>query len=129
MNPVATAAELQKVRSLPRAFVFLWVGWAIQARHSEIAVRELLTAWATEQPGCPAPAFRADLSDQQGEVWEAVRGWLRAQGQPVDPLTFGGYGALLWLRAGSVVASVPNAASVEQSTLVAATRRAFDCLA
>ena len=127
MKPIANPADLEEARSLPRAFVFLWVIWAKQARHSAAAVQEMEASWAADHPDCPAPVFCADLSDQKGDVWESVREWLRSEGLPVDLLTFGGNGALLWVRSGSVIASVPYAAGVEPGKLLAATRRIFQC--
>jgi len=125
MKPIANALDLDDARSQPQAFVFIWVNWAGQARQSEIVVRQLVDSWGTDHPECPAPAYRADLSDQEGEVWEAVRDWLRAEGRPVDQLAFGGGGALLLVRAGSIVLAVPYAAGIESRKLMAATASAF----
>jgi hypothetical protein len=127
MNPITTAQDLEELRSLPRAIVFMYVNWAIQARHSDAAVRDFVTAWASTEPDYSIPVYRVDLSDQEGEVWTTIRKWLKEEGQPYDQLTYGGYGALLWIRWGAVVASVPYVAVVESAKLVAVTRSSFEC--
>src|SRR5262245_39411297 len=127
MKPVTTIHDLEEVRSLPRAFVFIYVIWAGQARHSDTAFRDFVATWDSTEPECPVPAYRVDLSDQEGEVWTSIREWLREQGQPFDQLTYGGYGALLWVRSGAVVASVPYVAVVERAKLVAVSKSIFGC--
>jgi hypothetical protein len=127
MKLILTAQDLEEVRVLPRAFVFIYVNWASQARFSEAAFRDFVSAWASAEPEFPIPTYRVDLSEQEGEVWEAIRKWLREEGQPYDSLTYGGYGALLWVRSGSVGASVPYIAVVERRKLVAVTRSIFGC--
>jgi hypothetical protein len=127
MKPITTAHDLDELRSLPRAFVFIYVNWAIQARHSDAAFRDFVTAWDSTEPDCSIPVYRVDLSDQAGEVWTTLRKWLREEGQPYDQLTYGGYGALLWIRSGAVIASVPYVAVVERAKLVAATKSIFEC--
>ena len=127
MKPIITAHDLEEVRSLPRAFVFIYVNWAIQARHSDIAFRDFVAAWALTKPDCSIPVYRVDLSDQEGEVWKCIRNWLREEDQPYDQLTYGGSGALLWIRSGAVVASVPYVAAVERAKLMAVTKSIFEC--
>jgi hypothetical protein len=129
MKPITTAHDLEEVRSRPRALVFIYVNWAIQARHSDAAFRDFVAAWASTEPDCSVPVYHVDLSDQEGEVWTTIRKWLRDEGQPYDQLTYGGYGALLWIRTGAVVASVPYVAVVERSKLVAVTKSIFECRA
>jgi hypothetical protein len=104
MESITSVHDLDEARSQPRAFVFLYVNWAIQARHSIIVVRKFLEAWQAARPTSPIPAYLVDLSDQTGEVWEAVRAWIRLEGEPVDRLTYGGYGSLLWVTSGSITA-------------------------
>jgi hypothetical protein len=126
MKPITTAHDLEEVRTLPWAFVFIYVNWAIQARHSDATFRDFVTAWAAAEPDCLIPVYRTDLSDQEGEVWTAIRKWLAAEGQAYDPLTYGGCGALLWVRSGTVVMSIPYVAAVERAKLVAVTKSVFE---
>lgn len=102
MKAITSKDDLQEARSAPRALVFLWVNWAVRARQSEAAMNKLLESWQRTFPQHPISVYRADLSDQEGEVWDAIRAWLETEGRPVDPLTFGGYGALLWMIAGKI---------------------------
>jgi hypothetical protein len=126
MKPITTAHDLEEVRSLPRALIFIYVNWAIQARQSETAFRNFVGTWSSTEPECSVPAYRVDLSDQEGEVWRAIREWLREEGQPFNELTYGGYGALLWVCSGAVVASVPYVAVVERAKLLAVTKSIFE---
>jgi hypothetical protein len=127
MKPITTAYDLEEARSQPRAFVFIYVNWAIQARHSDTAFRDFVAAWTSTEPDCSIPVYRVDLSNQEGEVWTNIRTWLREENQPHDQLTYGGYGALLWIRSGAVVTSVPYVAAVERGKLMAITKSTLGC--
>jgi hypothetical protein len=89
--------------SQPRAFLFLWVNWAIQALSSRRVVEKAITAWQSEYPHEPVPFYVVDVSDQSGEIWDALAEWLTAEGCPAGHLMMSGSGPLLWLRAGHVV--------------------------
>jgi hypothetical protein len=127
VKEIAGQSDLEEARSQPRSFVFLWVNWATRARLSEEVVRTLVESWNSTHPELPAPVYRADLSKQSGEVWESIREWLRSEGKSVNELTYGGYGALLWLKSGSVAAAAPFAAAMDYADLLSATRALFVC--
>jgi hypothetical protein len=122
---VASAADLDVVRSLPRALVFIYVNWAIQARRSDAACRDFLARLQREYPTDEIPVYRVDLSEQEGEVWVGIRKWLKEVGRPHDWLSCGGYGAMLWVREGTVAAHVPYLAEIECYQLTARTRDVF----
>jgi hypothetical protein len=126
MKLVASAADLNEVRSLPRALVFIYVNWAIQARHSDAACRDFLANLQRDYPTEDIPLYRVDLSEQEGEVWAGIRKWLKEEGQPHDWLSYGGYGAMLWVRVGTVAAYVPYFAEIECHKLMAMTRGVFE---
>ncbi len=126
MKLIASAADLDEVRSLPRALVFIYVNWAVQARHSDAACREYLAKLQREHPSEEIPAYRMDLSEQEGDVWLGLRKWLKDEGQPHDWLSYGGYGAMLWIRSGAVAAYVPYPAEIECNKLMAMTRGVFE---
>jgi hypothetical protein len=126
MKLIASAADVDEVRSLPRALVFIYVNWAIQARHSDTACRDFLATLQREYPGEEIPVYRVDLSEQEGEVWVGIRKWLKEEGQPHDWLSYGGYGAMLWVRLGKVAAYVPHLAEIECRKLTAMTRGVFE---
>jgi hypothetical protein len=67
-----------------------------------------------------------DLSEQEGEVWIAIRKWLKEEGQPHDSLSYGGYGAMLWVCLGKIAAYVPYLAEIECHKLTAMTRGVFE---
>jgi hypothetical protein len=126
MKPIATANHLAEARSQDYALVFLWVVWASQARHSEAAVRKLLEWWQASHPERPISVYRADLSSQQGEAWTSIREWLSEAARPVDELMFGGNGASLWSRFGSIVAHEPNSGILADDRLQTITCHAFE---
>jgi hypothetical protein len=125
MKPIASAADLDEARSQPRAIVFIYVSWAIQARRSETACNEFLETLRREYPNEEIPIYRVDLTEQNGEVWDSVRNWLRKETWQESSLTYGGYGAMLWLRRGKVAVSKPYFASVGLDRAMAITREAF----
>ncbi|MBW3542031.1 MAG: hypothetical protein KY476_17315 [Planctomycetes bacterium] len=126
MKLIASAADLDEMRSLPRVLVFIYVSWAMQARRSDAACREFLADLQREYQCEEIPVCRVDLSDQEGEVWVGIRKWLKDDGQPHDCLSYGGYGAMLWVREGKVEAYVPYLAEVECGKLMAMTRGVFE---
>ncbi|VTS00331.1 unnamed protein product [Gemmata massiliana] len=125
MKRIAAISDLDEARAQSRALVFLWVNWAIHARKSLHKVRELTLHCEKIRPELVAPIYSADLSDQQGEIWDAVRNWIEAEGRPVDHLTFSGVGPLLWLRFGRILAHVPFAGHYELDQLLAVTSGVF----
>jgi hypothetical protein len=102
------------------------VNWAVQARHSEVALKRLLESCLRVFPDNPIPVYRANLSDQEGEVWDAIRAWLETENRPVDPLTYGGYGALIWMSAGKILMHTLFLAQIEASKLLSITRSVFE---
>lgn len=126
MKLIASVADLNELRSLPCAIVFIYVNWAMQARRSETACREFLAELHREYQNEEIPFYRVDLSDQEGEVWVGIRKWLKDEGQPHDELSYGGYGALLWVRLGVVAAYVPYLAEIERHKIMAMTQGVFE---
>ena len=81
---------------------------------------------STRYPGEEIPVYRVDLSEQEGEVWVGIRKWLKDERQPHDWLSYGGYGAMLWVLLGKVAAHVPYLAEIECYKLMAMTRGVFE---
>jgi len=117
--------DLDEIESAERAVVFLWVEWSMQARQSRAIVEQLVEDWNSKYLESAISAYMLDVSEQSGGYWDAVRGWLRAQLQAVDSLTYGGGGALVWVRCGIIVANSPFAAGAGPTTLLAETKRVF----
>ena len=126
MRLISSAANLDEVRTLPRTLVFIYVNWAFQARHSDATCRDFLASLQREYPDDEIPVCRVDLSEQEGEVWNGVRKWLSEEGQPHDYLSYGGYGAMLWVRLGKIAAYVPYLAEIECRKLIAMTSCVFE---
>lgn len=126
MNLFASAADLKEMRSLPRALVLIYVNWSMQAQRSDAACRRFLAELQHAYQSEDIPIYRVDLSDQEGELRVCIRKWLKDDGQPHDSLSYGGYGAMLWVRRGTVGAYVPYLAEVECDKLMAMTRGVFE---
>ena len=126
MKHIASTADLDELRSLPRALLFIYVNWAIQAQKSDVVCGTFLSALQRAYQTENIPVYRVDLSNQEGEVWIGIRKWLEDGGQPYDSLSYGGYGAMLWVRLGAVAAYVPYLAEIECDKLVAMTRSVFE---
>jgi hypothetical protein len=126
MNLIASATDLEEMRSLSRALVFIYVNWSMQARRSDAACRVFLAELQYEYQSEDIPVYRVDLSDQEGELWVGIRKWLKDEGKPHDSLSYGGYGAMLWVRRGTVGAYVPYLAEIECDKLMAMTRGVFE---
>jgi hypothetical protein len=126
MIPIANASDLRELLTQPRAFVFLAVIWAVHSRRSEQVARRLIEDSNSDQIASPIPAYRIDLSDQKGELWDAVHKWLRDEKQAVDQFTLGGYGSLLLIRSGRIVASVVYVADHDYGDMLELARTAFE---
>jgi hypothetical protein len=120
--PIRTKNDLAELLAQPRAFVFLWVYWAIHARLSQKVVGEVVESWNATNPDASAPCYIIDLSDQCGEIWDAVAEWLTGEGRTTERLMMCGVGPLLWVTAGHVVAEVLNPNQFGANKLIAATR-------
>lgn len=125
MKPIRDTREFAAALTQPRAFLFLWVNWAIQARRSRAVVDEVVASWNGEEPCQPVPCYMVDVSDQSGDVWDALAAWLTAEGRPAGHLMMSGVGPLLWVRSGRVVLHVLAPIHYGPSKLVAASRDAF----
>jgi hypothetical protein len=125
MKTIATLDDLKEVIRQPRALVFFYVMWAVQARLSKQRIAHLIDSW-NKDPSLYGIAYTVNLSEQRGDIWDSVRSWLRCQGMPVDPFTYGGNGALLWVRAGQVITYTGNAGEMDLKELNTITRRVFE---
>lgn len=125
VTPIWNKNELTAAVAQPRAFLFLWVTWSIAARTSRAVVDQVVTTWQAEHPERSAPCFLADVSDQCGELWDALAEWLAAEGRPAGQLLYAGSGPLLWVRSGHVVLHALAPLQVGPAKLAAASRSAF----
>lgn len=116
---IRTKEDVAKMASHERAFVFLWVNWAIHARHSQRVVEAVVEDWQNRQPELPASAYVADVSHQSGELWDALADWLEREGRPAGHLMMSGVGPLIWVRNGRVAAhAFPNQVGREKLAAV-----------
>lgn len=125
MTPIRDRNELIAALSQPRAFLFLWVNWAVHAMRSRAVVGEAVAAWQADHPDQSVPCYTADVSDQCGELWDALAEWLTAEGRPVGQLMMSGVGPLLWVRSGHVVLHVLAPLHYDAAKLAAVSRSVF----
>jgi hypothetical protein len=125
VTPIRDKSELAVALGQPRAFLFLWVNWAIHARRSRTVVEAVVAAWRSEHPEQPVSCYVVDVSDQCGELWDALAEWLTAEGCPAGSLMMSGAGPLLWVKSGRVVLHVLAPLQYGAAELAAAARSAF----
>jgi len=123
--PIGNRGELAAALEQPRAFLFLWVNWAIHAIHSRALVAKAIAAWQADHPGSPVPCYTVDVSDQCGDVWDALAEWLDKEGRPAGDLMMSGAGPLLWVQSGHVVLHVLAPLTYDAARLAAVTRSVF----
>ncbi|QDU19849.1 hypothetical protein [Urbifossiella limnaea] len=125
MTPIQHRSEFAAALAQPRAFLFLWVNWAVHAMHSRALVATAVAAWRAEHPDQLVPCYMADVSDQCGELWDALAEWLTAERRPAGQLMMSGAGPLLWLRSGHVVLHVPAPLQYDAARLAVVSRSVF----
>lgn len=70
--------------------------------------------------------MQIDLSEQAGEVWDAMLKWLESQKILDAPqLMYCGAGPLLWIRDGTIENVIMNPNSTTLDKLMAMTERSF----
>jgi phosphatidate phosphatase APP1 len=117
--------ELSAALAEPRAFLFLWVNWAIQAQSAHKVVDQFVTEWNSESPDLPIPSYIADVSEQCGELWDALAEWLTKENCPAGQLLMSGVGPILWTRSGRVMLHVLAPCAHERTMLITVTRSVF----
>jgi hypothetical protein len=125
VTPIRDKSDVAAALAQPRAFLFLWVNWAVHTRNSRLVVEEVVATWQSAHPEPPVPCYFVDVSDQAGEVWHALADWLKAEGRPAGNLLMGGSGPLLFVRSGHVVLHILAPLQYGTAKLVAASRSAF----
>src|SRR5262245_40784929 len=92
---------------------------------SRVLVAKAVAAWQADHPDQRAPCYIADVSDQCGEVWDALVEWLTAEGRPAGDLMLSGVGPLLWVRSGHVVLHVAAPRLCDANKLAAVSHSVF----
>ena len=101
MTPVYNQLELKAARSQPLAVIFLSVNWSVFSHQSRSNVEQSIALRQAEQS--PEAYYIADVSEQSGELWEALQEWLHADDVANDNVLRSGSGPVLWVRSGSVI--------------------------
>jgi uncharacterized protein (TIGR02996 family) len=123
VREVATPDDLREATRTERGVLFLGVSWSVQSYRSRAVVAEMVRAWLRGGPAAPVAFYRVDLSDQECAVWDGVAKWLAPPRVPAE--LWGGGGALVWVRRGTVCDHLVSAAGHGVEALVERTRRAF----
>jgi hypothetical protein len=117
---IASAEEFNSAVRRERLILHLDVEWAMQAIQSRPVIVKFKKKLETDAHYGDVVFRRVDCSEPEGPVWDAVAQWLHEQN--ADPsLMVGGYGAVVWVKSGKVVDSVPYAAGDGVDNLVART--------
>jgi len=125
----AKHSDLGKMRSLPQLILFMDNVNAIQGVQSRVVMRELVES-IRRGPQSKTIAFRRVVidSDGSGEILDAIEKWLSEQDAEVE-VVFSGYGAILWVRHGTVVDSVNYTYDAGTADVLSRTHRAFPATA
>jgi hypothetical protein len=123
MTPINSSRDLAQARSIPHAVIFFWVNWSISAVQSRVVVEQAKSLDRTLP--VPVPYFVVDVSDQHGEVWDALREWLQADDTATEHVVWAGSGALLWIRAGKVVYQMIDPMMHARADIAAISKKAF----
>jgi hypothetical protein len=114
MNEMRTKGDVLDAACQDRAFVFVWVDWSVHAQKARVVVERLFDTWHSRNRDLPVRCFLADLSEQEGEVWDAMKDWLEHEKRSVDLLMWSGIGPLLWVRDGRIaLQAAPNEVPLE----------------
>jgi squalene-hopene/tetraprenyl-beta-curcumene cyclase len=95
LQGIETDDEFNAILSAESAIVFVYVPWSGPARISQRVVEE----WITTHPPS-SPVYRVDPDDKS-----FVQEWMKRE-DPRNEWRFGGWGEVLWLKTGHIVAIV-----------------------
>ena len=103
--PIESVAEFEDALSRPAMVLFIWVNWSGQARDSERRFQSAYDRWCAIRSDEVVPAYRLDVSEQSGELWDHLANWLsrHVQREQVHTLMIGGVGSLLCWRDSAIV--------------------------
>lgn len=125
ISTVSSRRDLDEALRSRQLIIHIDVDWSMQAIESRPVVAELQLVLKNDKEFADLDFRRVDLTNQEGEVWDAVDTWISRQNVN-KMLMSSGNGALLWVRSGVVVDSVQSAKETGLQKAVARTRRAFD---
>lgn len=125
MTPIIDSNEFADALTQPKAILFLYVDWAVQARSARTHIDKVIASWKGDDSGEAVPVYVVDVSAQCGELWDAVAHWLTEQGCPVGQLMMSGVGPAVLVRFGHVIMHVNAPLQYEATTLKAAFQSAF----
>lgn len=107
-----------------RLILHIDVDWSGQAVHSRPVVLRFIEAIQQDDWLAGIVFRRIDCTEQHGELWNTLKAWFDEQGADRTVMV-SGYGAIVWVTDGKVVASIHYAANVGVENLVKITRDAF----
>jgi hypothetical protein len=110
-----TRAEVSAVCEPLRAIAFISVDWSIYERHGRQVFAELIQRLEEQHPDLGVSFWILH------EDWEGMADWFAVSKPPIQVST--GYGAVVWLEKGSVVAAEEYAARVGVAGLLSQTLR------
>lgn len=119
---IASVEEFEEALQERCLILHLDVDWAMQAIQSRAAVGELQRSLAADPKYSHVVVRRIDLTEQSGSIWNEVTRWLGPQADSLG-LMYGGNGAVVWVKSGHVVSSVPSAYLEGERRLISRTRR------
>ena len=125
MKTVVNTSEFEQMLAAERALVFIQARWSSYAMRTRgiINVFEQRVNSHALRFDYEFEFWEIDLSDQEGDLWDATRAWLLPQSDHLELLMWSGGGSILWCSRGTVLKS---SIRVEQLiNVIEVTREAF----
>jgi hypothetical protein len=124
MRDIVTPDDLKEMLADTRAVVFVDVDWSLQTAQTRRHVHDFIKTWSIQTSTSGVTFYRLDMTEQSGELYDAVNKWL--EGQPVrGNIVCGGYGSLIWVSKGNVRHSLINATWAKTPELIQTTADVF----
>jgi hypothetical protein len=105
-----TQSDVATLCGQPRAIAFISVEWSVYERHGRSVFRDLEKYLTERYPGLGASFWILH------EDWEGMNEWFAICNPPVQAAT--GYGAVVWMESGQVIATEEYAARAGVDGLV-----------
>jgi len=124
MRNIVTPDDLQAMLVAQYAVIFVDVDWSMHSLQARRRVRSFVEVWNHQNLGSAVTFYRLDLTEQEGEIWDAVGQWLH--GQPVPPqIMVAGAGSLIWVSKGRIDHLLLSAVAISTKELIETTHRTF----
>ncbi len=107
MNTASNISVFEQILAADRALVFIqarWSGYAMRTRGLLNVLEQRMNSKALRFAH-DFEIWEIDLSEQEGDLWNATQTWLQPQCDRLDLIMWGGWGSILLCSRGEVLKS------------------------